>query len=294
MASLSGCADGDPTDHYRGRVRIGLHLPQFREAVDAGLVREVATMAEEAGIDDLWVSDHVILPVGSTRPPESFHDALTVLAFAAATTRRIGLGTSVMVAPYRHPVVLARAVATLDALAGGRVVLGVASGWLASEFAALGVSFARRGALTDETINVCRALWSGAADFAGPTVRLDGMRLAPGPGRAGGPPIWIGGNSPAGIRRAVVRGDAWHTTVSDPEALARRLERLRAECVAADRPPESLPVSVRVRADADQVATLALRLAPLGVSHLLVDLPGTDPGRFAAQAAALRAVGDAV
>ncbi len=127
-----------PDGLYRGRVRIGLHLPQFREAVDAGLVREVATMAEEAGIDDLWVSDHVILPVGSTRPPESFHDALTVLAFAAATTRRIGLGTSVMVAPYRHPVVLARAVATLDALAGGRVVLGVASGWLASEFAALG------------------------------------------------------------------------------------------------------------------------------------------------------------
>ena len=274
-------------------MRIGLHLPQFREAVDAGLVREVATVAEEAGIDDLWVSDHVILPVGSTRPPESFHDALTVLAFAAATTGRIGLGTSVMVAPYRHPVVLARAVATLDALAGGRVVLGVASGWLASEFAALGVPFGRRGALTDETIDVCRALWSGAADFAGPTVHLDGMRLAPGPGRAGGPPIWIGGNSPAGIRRAVARGDAWHTTISDPDELARRLEGLRAECAAAARPPEGLPVSVRVRAGADRVAALTPRLAALGVTHVLVDLPGTDPGRFAAETPALRAAGDA-
>jgi probable F420-dependent oxidoreductase len=236
----------------------------------------------------------VILPTGSTRPPESFHDALTVLAFAAATTGRIGLGTSVMVAPYRHPVVLARAVATLDALTGGRVVLGVASGWLASEFAALGVPFARRGALTDETIDVCRALWSGAESFEGPTVHLAGVRLSPAPAHAGGPPIWVGGNSRAGMRRAVLRGDAWHTTISDPDELARRLTTLRAECRAAGRAPEGLPVSVRVRADAGGVARLAPRLAVLGVVHLLVDLPGTDPGRFAAEAATLRAVGNAV
>ncbi len=96
------------------------------------------------------------------------------------------------------------------------------------------------------------------------------------------------------MRRAALRGDAWHTTISDPDELARRLVTLHAECDAVGRPPEDLPVSVRVRADADRVELLAPRLAALGVVHLLVDLPGTDPGRFAAEAATLRAVGNAV
>lgn len=102
----------------------------------AGLA-SFARDAEAAGADDLWVSDHLILPRGSTRPPESFHDPLTVLTWAAAATSRVGLGTSVLVAPYRHPVVLAKAIASLDALSGGRVVLGLGSGWMEQEFAAL-------------------------------------------------------------------------------------------------------------------------------------------------------------
>jgi probable F420-dependent oxidoreductase len=270
-------------------MRVGLHVPQFREHVDAPLIREAARAAEDAGLDDVWVSDHVIVPAGSERPPESFHDALTVLTFAAAATERIGLGTSVMVAPYRHPVVLARAVASLDALSGGRVILGIASGWMRSEFAALGVPFSRRGALTDETVAACRALWRGDGSFTGATVAIDDGRITPGPARPGGPPVWIGGNSRAGMRRAARIGDAWHTTISDPEDLARRLETLAEESARAgrDEPP---PVSVRVRADADGAARLAPRLAALGVVHLLVDLPGTDPGRFRDQAPRLAAL----
>ena len=264
-------------------MRIGLHLPQFREPVDAGLIREVALIAEDAGLDDVWVSDHVIVPAGSDRPPESFHDALTVLTYAAAATARVGLGTSVIVAPYRPAVVLARAVASLDALSGGRVILGIASGWMASEFDAVGVPFRERGARTDETIAVCRALWRGDGSFEGPRVTIADGRITPGPARPGGPPVWIGGNSRSGMRRAARTGDAWHTTVSDPEDLARRLESLAEEVRRAGR-ADPLPVSVRVRADAGGAEALAPRLADLGVGHLLVDLPGTDPGRFATQA----------
>jgi probable F420-dependent oxidoreductase len=270
-----------------------MHLPQFRERVDSGLIREAALAAEEAGLDDIWVSDHVLIPAGSERPPTAFHDALTVLTYAAAHTRRVGLGTSVLVAPYRDPVVLARTVASLDALSSGRVLLGLASGWLREEFAAVGVRFGERGARTDEAIGVLRALFRGDPSFQGRFTNFADMSLQPGPARPGGPPIWIGGNSNAGIERAARLGDAWHTTISDPARLEPKIERLRAAAANARREPADVRVSVRVRARAPAVADLATGLVALGVEHLLVDLEGTDPARFAEDAPRLRAAADA-
>ena len=252
-------------------VRLDVHPPQFREPVTAGDVRALAHAAEDGGADDVWVSDHVILPRGSTRPPELFHDALTVLTWAAAVTDRVGLGTSVLVAPYRHPVLLARALASLDALSGGRLICGIASGWHRREFAALGVPFGGRGRRTDRVIADLRALWAGADVPAGP---LAGMRIAPGPARPGGPPVWVGGDSDAGIARAVRAGDAWHTTVADPGRLAERMAVLRRACADAGRAP--LPVSVRWRATPEQVRERAPALAELGVVHLLVDPPPAE------------------
>lgn len=271
-----------------------MHLPQFREHVDAGLIREAALAAEEAGLEDIWVSDHVLIPAASERPPTAFHDALTVLTYAAAHTHRIGLGSSVLIAPYRDPVVLARAVASLDALSSGRVVLGLASGWLRQEFEAVGSPFGERGARTDEAIGVLRALFRGGTSFQGRFTSFLGMSLQPGPAQPGGPPIWIGGNSHAGIERAARLGDAWHTTISDPARLAPKVKRLRSMVAAAGREPTDVTVSVRVRARAPDVAVLLSRLAPLGVDHLLVDLAGTDPARFAEGAARLRAAADAI
>lgn len=271
-----------------------MHLPQFREHVDAGLIREAALAAEGAGLDDIWVSDHVLIPSGSERPPVAFHDALTVLTYAAAHTHRVGLGTSVLVAPYRDPVVLARAVASLDALSAGRIVLGLASGWMKQEFAAIGAPFGERGARTDEAIGVLRALFGGSTSFRGRFTDFTDMSLQPGPARPGGPPIWIGGNSRAGIERATRLGDAWHTTVSDPARLAPKIEWLRSMVAATGREPADVTVSVRVRARAAKVADLLPRLDVLGVDHLLVDLRGTDPARFAEDAPHLRAAADAV
>lgn len=269
---------------------LGVHLPQFREPVPGPLLSEAAQAAEEAGADDLWVSDHLLMPVGSERPPATFHDPLTVLAWAAAATSRAGLGTSVLVAPYRHPVVLAKALASLDALSGGRVIAGLASGWMESEFAALGVPFSERGRRTDEAIAACRALWAGDDAFTWRGDRVAGNRLLPPPARPGGPPVWIGGDSDAGIRRAARLGDGWHTTVSDPDVLAGRLATLDAHLARNGRNRRDLTVSVRVRAGADRVAALAPALAALGVGHLLVDPPASvDPRRLGDEVAALRA-----
>ena len=267
-------------------MRLGIHLPQFRNQIVPGpVLADAARAAEAAGADDVWVSDHVVVPVGSDAPPEAFHDALTVLTWAAAVTERVGLGTSVLVAPYRHPVTLARSLASLDALSGGRVI---ASGWMQWEFDALGVPFDERGARTDETIAVCRSLWAGTSDFDGRFTQLEGAAITPPPARAGGPPVWVGGNSRAGIRRAARMGDAWHTTRSDPDRLAPAIDTLRDEQKAAGRGEGEVLVSVRVRADVDEVAHLAPRLAAIGVSHLLVDLPSFDPDQYGMQVAALR------
>lgn len=271
-------------------MRLGIHLPQFREPVPGEVLTAAARDAEEAGADDVWVSDHLILPAGSERPPESFHDPLTVLTWAAATTRRVGLGTSVLVAPYRHPVVLAKALASLDALSGGRVICGIASGWMEAEFAALGVPFHQRGRRTDATIAICRDLWAGGDAYEWEGVRIEGVCLAPGPSRPGGPPVWVGGNSDAGIRRAVRTGDAWHTTVADRDGLTERLAALDRALTGAGRDRGGLTVSVRVRADAERVARLAPRLRDLGVDHVLVDLPRFDAATFRDEVAAVRAL----
>ena len=270
---------------------LGIHLPQFRNQIVPGpVLADAARAAEAAGADDVWVSDHLVLPEGSDSPPEAFHDALTVLTWAAAATSRVGLGTSVLVAPYRNPVVLAKSLASLDALSGGRVIAGMASGWMEWEFDALGVPFAQRGARTDEAIAVCRALWAGQHEFRGRFSRFEAAAISPLPARPGGPPIWVGGNSRAGIRRAARVGDVWHTTRSDPDRLAPAINALRAEQQACGRDAAAVSVSVRVRADVDEVSRLAPRLSAIGVAHLLVDLPGFDPDQYGAQVSALREI----
>jgi len=237
----------------------------------------MACAAEEEGADDVWVSDHVILPAGSERPPVLFHDALTVLTWAAAHTARVGLGTSVLVAPYRHPVLLARSLASLDALSGGRVICGLASGWHREEFAALDVPFEERGRRTDDVVRALRRLWTDPdAGARGPATAWAGMRVLPGPARAGGPPVWIGGDGDAGLRRAARLGDAWHTTVADPARLRGRIDLLRRLWADEGRAPEDLRVSVRWRAGPERVAERVPAFAALGVGHLLVDPPADE------------------
>src|SRR5215472_2514845 len=139
---------------------IGIHLPQIGRKAGPEAIRRAAVQAEELGFADVWTSEHIIVPAGAPYPPSAiFWDPVLSLVWAAAFTSRIGLGTSVLVLPMRHPLPLAKELATLQNLSGGRFILGAGVGWMAEEFAALGVPFCERGRRMDEGIALMRAVW---------------------------------------------------------------------------------------------------------------------------------------
>jgi probable F420-dependent oxidoreductase len=223
-------------------------LPQVGALPPHELAR-IARRAEEGGWDSLWVSDHLLVPAsGAELPPVELDEPVTLLAWVAAATRSIRLGTSVLVLPYRNPVHLAKELATLERLCGGRLVVGVASGWLEAEFRALGASWERRGEYTDEAIDLMRALWaSPEPSFRGRFFSLSGMRFGPRP-ESGRIPLWVGGTSRRAIRRAVERGDGWHGSRLSPQAVAERVGWLDEMTSAKGRSLDGFTVSTRVYA----------------------------------------------
>jgi len=190
----------------------------------------MAGRIEALGYDSIWVGDHV-----------QFHnptlESLTVLSHVAALTRRVRLGTAVYLLALRHPTLVAKTVATLDVLAGGRVVFGVGvGGEFPREFEAVGVPHRERGPRVDEGIEVCRLLWTKApASFEGRFVRFADVALEPRPLQPGGPPIWIGGRSDHALRRAARAGDGWISYVVTPERYRRSLETILTLAAAAGR-----------------------------------------------------------
>ena len=206
----------------------GVCLPQYGRDVSLDDIRAVAQDAEAQGYSSLWVSDHVVTPVHmQTTVGPIFFDAFVVLCHASALTRNVRLGTTVLVTPYRNPLVAAKMIASLDALSGGRVILGVGAGGAPDEFAALGVPESQRGARTDEYLAAMIELWTtDPSEFRGRFVQFDGVRFAPKPLQQPHPPIWVGGRSDAALRRAARLGDAWHPTQMTLDALEERMESL--------------------------------------------------------------------
>src|SRR5712671_6954987 len=142
-------------------MRLGIHLPHIGQKASADAIRRAAVQAEELGFADVWVSEHIIVPKDRAYPPSAiFWDPVLTLTWAAAYTSRVGLGTSVLVLPMRHPLPLAKELSTLQNLSDGRLILGVGVGWLEPEFAALGAPFHERGRRMDEGIAMMRAVWS--------------------------------------------------------------------------------------------------------------------------------------
>lgn len=230
-------------------MKLGLHLPQIG-AAHANLAADIARIAaraESAGYASLWVSDHLLTPAaGASIAAVEIMEPIVTLAYAAAVTKTIRLGTSVIVVPYRGAIHLAKELATLDLLSGGRVIAGLASGWLEPEFRALGAPYERRGAYTDEAIGLMRACWaSEAPEFAGEFFKLSGMRFGPRPS-AGKIPLWIGGISRRAIRRALELGDGWHGTRMKPEQVAVRLGWLREGAARIGRDLTGFALSHRV------------------------------------------------
>jgi probable F420-dependent oxidoreductase len=259
------------------RVHIGIGVGQARWASGRDLrdaiaqLYDVAQAAEDVGLYSLWVGDHLLFPseVDYTRSrypmtpsgrlaidtQSTMLEALTVLAALAGATRRLKLGTSVLVLPYRHPLLTAKVVATLDVLSKGRVILGAGVGWLREEFEALGAaSFERRGALTDEYLRIFRHVWSEPeVDFAGRWYQFAGFGFQPRPVQAR-LPIWIGGASDAALRRVARLGDGWHPSHIPPPVYAEQLERLRGHLSAANRPLSDVTLSINFQVVLDRRA----------------------------------------
>ncbi|MCW2879941.1 MAG: Coenzyme F420-dependent N10-methylene tetrahydromethanopterin reductase-like protein [Sphaerisporangium sp.] len=193
-------------------MKLGVNVPNFGPGTRPGVLRGWAEMVEELGFDLLMVSDHVVVtPDVAEQYPAPFYEPFTTLSWLAGITTRIRLGTTVLIVPYRHPLLTARMAANLQQLSGGRLVLGVGVGWARQEFEALGVPYGRRGALTDEHLRAMRLAWQDEEDY-----------------RAGHIPIWVGGGSDAALRRAVLLGDAWHPLRFTLPWLGERMDRLAA------------------------------------------------------------------
>jgi probable F420-dependent oxidoreductase len=244
-------------------MKIGVHLPQSGRASGAESIHRIARRAEDLGYHAVWVSDHLISPVGQDYPTPYMLDPLTTLTWAAAVTERVRLATTVLVAPQYHPLWLANAAASLDSLSGGRLTLGLGVGWSEAEFDALDQEFANRGARTDEIIDILRIAWSeDPASYSGEYYRFADIRVLPQPAHE--IPLWIGGRAEAAFRRAATRGDGFHAIGLDPTEAVAVVERIRR-----DRPDPSFPVSLRTGWD------------PLGM----------DPGLIKEECAAFSAAG---
>jgi probable F420-dependent oxidoreductase len=200
-------------------MHFGLTAPHFHQIASVEALQRMAREAEAMGFDSLWVTDHILLP---TQYHERFGvpwlEMVPVLGYLAAVTRRLRLGTSVVILPYRNPIFMARALATIDVLSGGRLLVGAAAGWCREEFAFLGVPFEERGNISDEALRIFKALWTEEEPrFEGKFWRFSGTRFEPKPIQKPHPPIFVGGNSRRALRRAVELGDGWHPTRPTPE-----------------------------------------------------------------------------
>jgi probable F420-dependent oxidoreductase len=193
-------------------VKIGVNLINFGPGATPEALLSWARLVEDLGYALLMTSDHVtITPDVAGRYPAPFYEPLTLLGWLAGVTRRLELGTTVIIVPYRHPLETARTTAVVDQLSGGRFIFGVGVGWAKQEFEALGLPFEKRGAMTNDYLAAIKACWTqDVASYEGRFVRFTGIHTAPRPLRMPHPPIWVGGASDAALRRAVLHGDAWH------------------------------------------------------------------------------------
>ena len=209
-----------------------LGFPATTEAI-----AQTAVKAEELGFDALFVNDHVI--VDDSPRSESWrnvYDPLMVLSYVAARTSRVLLGTSVLIMPYRNPIVTAKMIATLDQMSGGRAIAGVGSGWNEAEYDALGVPFHQRGARTTEYLRIWQACWApGPATFHGRFFNFDNMHVSPKPLQQPHPPLWIGGSSQASLRRAARFGQIWQPTPTPLDTLVNNQNYLKDYCAEIER-----------------------------------------------------------
>ena len=266
-------------------MRLGVVLRTMGEQATRETLLGSARAAEEAGLDEVWVVDHVAIPPDDSEGSGGrYLDPLTALAWLAGATERIGLGTAVLVVPYRPALPTAKAIATLQELSGGRLALGVGVGWMAPEFRALGVPRAQRARITDETLAQWRAWF--ADDFA--EANGQPFLFRPRPPR---PPFFVGGQPPHALERAVRLGDGWLPMGADPDKLRPHASRLRALAREHGRAPlEIVALGALPLDDPPRAREQLAALAEIGVTRVAHGGRYTDAAELRARAGQLAAL----
>ena len=210
-------------------MKFGVILPNFGPNCGRMAVVDTAIAAENLAFDSIWTTDHMALHEEEAAPYNPIFEALTTLGYLAASTARIKLGVSALILPQRNPLEIAKAVASLDVLSGGRMLLAVGIGWSQREYANLGHEFKNRGERMDEAIQVLRTAWRGSRviSYQGKHYNFEKAAFAPSPLQSGGPPLWVAGNSDKALRRAVLLSDGWHPVCQTPAEIERMLSGVK-------------------------------------------------------------------
>ena len=257
-------------------MKLGLFGINFGLCAAPAVAVRAARAAEAAGFDSVWTGEHVVLPdpqvPPSPSPPQTpFLDPAVALAFVAAHTERLRLATGIVILPQRNPVLLAKEMASLDVVSGGRLVLGLGVGYLAPEFAALGADFPRRGERMDEHLDALLALWTMEKPaFSGATVRFAGIDAQPRPVQKPHPPLVIGAHSPPAWRRTVARANGWYGFAMDPDTVARQVAGLAEAARQVERPPALGPLTLTVTPPRLPDRDAVRRYEDLGVERLVL------------------------
>jgi probable F420-dependent oxidoreductase len=271
-------------------MKFGLFGMNMRPCVTPEAIATVARAAEEAGFESFWGGEHLALadpqtPASPMSPRIDFVDLNVTMAFAAALTRKLRFGTGIMILPLRNPVILAKQLASVDVLSGGRLIFGIGIGNLEFEFNAVGMPFDHKGRRAEEALAAMKALWTmPTAEFRGRYFSFGGVRAEPRPLQRLHPEIVFGGKTTHAFSRTARLGNGWYGYALDLAATRACIEGIRAACVEARRPFEEIEVSVTPKGDLDR--DLALRYAELGVSRLILPPRGRDVAQVLAAIAA--------
>ncbi len=276
-------------------MKIGLYGVNTGLNSDREAVLRFARTAEAAGFESLWTGEHVVAidpqaPPSPLVPDTPIVDTVATLAFVAGATERIRLASGIILLPQRNPVVLAKELAGIDVLSGGRLIFGVGVGYVEGEFDTMGVPFAERGPRTSEHIEVIRTLWtSDQPEFVGRFTSFSGIQSHPHPVQRPHPPIVIGGSSPPALRRTITQGNGWYGFMLDVEGAAAAVRALERTAREVERPdalgPLEITITPRGRLDRETVE----RFDEAGV-HRLVPMPRALMAPSDAPAAARAAI----
>jgi probable F420-dependent oxidoreductase len=273
------------------RMDYGLALPNIGYDANPEGIAAAVGLAEQHGFTDVWATDHLLVTHAAAEDYGRTYESITTLAWLAAQSTTVRLGMSVLVVPMRNAVVIAKQLATLDALSGGRVIAGFGVGWSPDEFANLGLAerFHERGAYTEETVALCRHLWSGSsAPFEGRFHQFSDFVFQPLPEQGARLPVWIGGRDERALRRIGRIADAYHASATSPATYASRIPIIRDAAEAAGRPMPRLSARARIDLDGgpesfytihgspEQAAAEIRAFAALGVDHVALAFPPRD------------------